>query len=243
MSNIQKYFPEKSQSGNAMIYVLVVVALFAALSFVLSRQNDASEAGGISNEQLEIYAGTIQQAAAQLKQSVEQMTFTGTAVADLNFVTPDDASFNVADPPPAPAHGNKVFHPSGGGVVLPRIPDDAIHEPAPNPSGLPGRWYIGRFSNVEWTPSAAEDVVLTAHEIKQAVCEKINFKLTGSTAIPVLTDPVNEVLIDEAAAGSSATSNIDFTSAECAGCFGKPSLCVKDSVSASWSFYSIIAAE
>lgn len=226
-------FPRNGQRGNAMVYVLIVVALFGALSFVLARQTDTSETGNVSNEQIEIFAGVIQQAAMQLKQSVEQMTFTGTQVADLDFVTPDDAAFETG------SAANKVFHPHGGGVILPRIPDDALNEISNDPAA---RWYIGRFNNIEWTPSGTEDVVLTAHQITRAVCEKINFKLTGSTVIPdIVSDQVNELLIDEAE--SSAGSNIQFTSAECPGCYGQPSLCVKDNGVNAWSFYSIIAAE
>ena len=73
------------------------------------------------------------------------------------------------------------------------------------------------------------------------VCEKINEKLTGSTAIPELTGPVREVLIDES--HSTAAGNISFTSAICPTCYGQPSLCVKDNGVSSWSFYSIIRQE
>lgn len=235
MSGKRKSFPPNGQRGNAMVYVLVIVALFGALSFVLARQTDTSEAGAIASEQVEIYAGVIQQAAAQLKQSIEQMTFTGTAVSALDFVTPDDAAFDTG------SAASKLFHPHGGGVVLPRIPDDAISEISTDP---PARWYIGRFNNVEWTPSAADDVILTAHQITEAVCSRINFKLTGSTTIPETDtgDQVAELLIDEAES-TAVGSNIQFTSAQCPGCFGHSSLCVKDNGVDAWSFYSIVAPE
>lgn len=222
-----------AERGNAAVYVLIVIALFGLLSFVLARQS-GSEQAGLSAEQAEIYAGTIQQAAMQLKQSVEQMVFTGTQVSDLDFTTSDDTvPFN------APPHGDKVFHPGGGGVILPRIPDTALDEIAADP---PARWYIGRFNNVEWTPTGADDVILTAHQIRQEVCERINYKLTGSTTIPVLAaGQVNTLLID--ASESTAGANIEFTSAECASCYGQPALCIQDNGASAWSFYSIIAAE
>ncbi len=220
------------EQGNAMVYVLIVVALFGALSFVLARQTDTTESNVVGEEQVEIFAGLLQNAPMQLKQSVEQMTFTGTQVSNLDFTTPDDPTFDAG------SHVDKVFHPAGGGVVLPRIPSEAINEIAADP---PARWYIGRFNNMEWTPTAADDVILTAHQITEQVCARINEKLTGSTAIPEVTAPVNEILID--AAESSAGANIEFSSANCAACFGQQSLCVKDDGVNAWSFYSLIAGE
>lgn len=221
------------ERGNVMVYVLVVVALFAALGFVLARQSDTSEADTISEAQTEIYASTIMQASMQLKQSVEQMVYTGVAVSALDFITPDDVNFDVGSPT------EKVFHPHGGGVALPRLPDDAVDQIAADP---PARWYIGRFNNVEWTPSTAADVVLTAHQIKETVCAQINEKLTGSPVIPQIAgNLINEILIDESE--STAAGNIAFTSAHCASCYGKPSLCVQENGANAWSFYSLISSE
>lgn len=224
-----------AESGNAIIYVLIVVALFAAITFVLSGQTDTSEADAISDEQAEILASNLQQASMSLKQSIDQMTFTGAQIDNLDFVTPDDgAAFDAG------SHIDKVFHPAGGGVVLPRIPDTAINEVNTNP---PARWYIGRFNDVEWTPSTNDDVILTAHQLNNAVCRRLNLRLAGDETIPVLSDTVNRLLID-----SSETTpdpgNIAFTSAECAGCFGMPSLCVEDAgATGIYSFYSIVGPQ
>jgi len=227
------------ERGNVMVYVLVVVALFAALGFVLARQSDTSEADTISEAQTEIYASTIMQASMQLKQSVEQMRFTGIAVADLDFITPDDVNFDVGPPT------EKVFHPHGGGVALPRLPDEAVDQISADP---PARWYIGRFNDMEWAPRSKDDVdnavvrndvILTAHQIKESVCARINEKLTGSPVIPQIAgDQINEILIDEYE--STAAGNIAFTSAHCASCYGRPSLCVQENGASAWSFYSLI---
>lgn len=217
-----------------MVYVLIIVALFAALSFVLARQSGTSETDIVSGEQIEIYASQLQQTAMQLKQSVQQLNFTGTRIDDLDFAIPGDGTFD--DPP----FYNKVFHPRGGGLIMPRLPTGAISE-AINPP--PPRWYIGRDNDVEWTGKgsdggAIDDVILTAYQISEPVCALLNEKLTGSTAIPAMTEPAYDVLFFYA--GSSTT--IDFTSAHCPGCYGQPSLCVQDTDGA-LSFYSLIATD
>ena len=224
------------ESGNAMVYVLIVVALFAAITFVLSRQTDSTETDALSDEQAEILASNIQQSAMSLKQSVEQMTWTGTNIDDLDFVMPSDgAAFDAG------SHVDKVFHPAGGNVSLPRIPDNALNETNTNP---PARWYIGRFNNVGWTPTTAQDVILTAHQLNNAVCRRLNLRLTGDDTIPTLLDNVRRLVIL-----SSETSpdpgNISFTSAECPECYGKPALCVLDTTNGvnTYSFYSIVGAQ
>ena len=179
------------QSGNAMVYVLIVVALFAAITFVLSRQTDSTETDALSDERAEILASNIQQSAMSLKQSVEQMIWTGTSIDDLDFSTPDDGAAYDAG-----SLGDKVFHPAGGNVILPRIPDAAINQTDTNP---PARWYIGRFNNIDWTPTAANDVVLAAFQLNEAVCRRLNLRLVGDETIPALAGNANRLLIGNSA--------------------------------------------
>lgn len=222
---------QNTQSGNAMIYVLVVVALFAALSYLLARESDTSETSVIQGEKDEIFVNQIMQLPMQIQQGINQMSFTGTRPDQLDFVTVDDADFETG------SHIHKVFHPQGGGISMPRLTEEMINEVS-GESPAPG-WYIGMFNDVEWTPSTNNDVIMVAHQITQSLCALINEKLTGSSTIPTLTDPINELLID--AASSTASSNSDFTTTECAACENNLAMCVKDDDATLYSFYNIIS--
>ncbi len=219
------------QRGNAMIYVLVVIALFAALTFILSRQSDTSETGGMSGQQADIAATQILETSMQIKQAVDSMIFGGTGVSGLDFVLPGDAAYDT------PPNKDKVFHPDGGGVILARLPDGAPIAGASDPAS---GWYLGRFNTVEWTPGTGQDVILTAWAIAKPVCERINEKLTGSRTVPVSTGPLRNALVDDA---HHSGTNAAFTAATCAACSGKPSLCVEDVTNDSWSFYAVIEAQ
>lgn len=220
---------KKAESGNAMIYVLIVVALFAALSFVLSRQTRTEEQGTLAAEKVNIYASQIIQISNQFKQGVDQVTYSGSTINNLNFCLPGEVCFTSA-----PLYNN-VFHPEGGGVVRPVLQADSIHAVDANP--VPG-WYVGRFNNVEWTDSTANDVILTAHQIRQDVCARLNELLTGSSAIPALTVEINKVLID--ASRHANGPNVDLDSANCPGCAGHAALCVANAAGTIWSYYNII---
>jgi hypothetical protein len=87
-------------------------------------------------------------------------------------------------------------------------------------------------------------VILAAFQIKKKICEKINEKITGSAAIPKLTDGLRKVLVD--ASFYTGASNVDFTtdptgSPVCAACDKRASLCVEDSGSETYAFYTVIA--
>ena len=227
------------ECGNALVYVLIAIVLFAALSFTLSRQTDTGEAGELSDTRAELYATQLISYAAQAKSAVDQMIFTGANIDDLDFIDPSDPTFNSGT---QKDRSNRVFHPEGGGLVKGRLPDDALAQISSNPVA---GWYIGRFNNVEWTPTTADDVILTAYQIDKAICEKINEKITGSTNIPALGSDMNTVLVDDVFySGTNADLTTDPTgSPVCGDCHQMRSLCVQNAGQSAYSFYTVIATQ
>ncbi len=213
-----------------MIYVLIAVALFAALSFVLSRQTDSSESGTLAEEKIELQSTQIIQTASHIQQAVNRMAYTGSEIDDLVFTIPDDG-LAYATPP----HIHKVFHPEGGALTLPQLPTEAVNQVNTDPA--PG-WYMGSFNNVEWTQTTGTDVILVAHQIDQTICARINEKLTGSAVIPTLTVDINKILIDATLHTNAPNNDLDI--AECAACDGRPTLCVSNAAGTMWSYYSVI---
>ena len=227
----------KAERGNALVYVLIAIALFAALSFTLSRQTDTGEAGEMPDDRAELYATQLVAYAVQTKSVVDQMLFTGTQIDNLDFMLPTDAGFNAGT---QTDKSQRVYHPEGGGLNPATLPSDAIDQIITDP---PAGWYMGRFNNVEWSPTAADDVILTAFQINKKICEKINMKVNGTTAIPVLTAPLREVMIS---ATSHTGANADLTTDPagtpvCGSCHKVSSLCVQNQGSAAYGFYTIIA--
>lgn len=224
---------QKNQRGNALFYVLIAVVLFGALSFTMSRQMDSVEAGTISKENAALYAAQIINYAVQAKAAIEQMTFSGSKLNDLIFTLPGAGTFESG----TPIH--KVFHPGGGGLNPGVLPPGVVYDAGVEASS-PG-WYMGRINNIGWTPTTADDVVLSAYKINQTICGQINLKLTGSSAIPTVAGVAGLYLlfIDPAIHGGGAAP--DFTAATCASCEGKPSMCV--GLGGEYAFYSIVGAQ
>lgn len=228
ISGQHKNRKRQSERGNALVYVLIAIALFAALSFTLARNTDSNEAGTLSEDRAELYATQLISYAAQAKSSVDQMLFQGIEIDDLDFTLPEDSDFNN-DPTIY-----KVYHPDGGGLIPTTIPQNAKNEVTSSPA--PG-WYMGRFNNIEWTSSTDQDVLLTAYQIAKPVCERINFTVTGNTSIPAISSgAMSDYLVPD-------SFDADLTSARCPGCGDYASLCISNTSGSAFAFYSIIAAQ
>ncbi len=225
------------EHGNALIYVLIAIALFAALSFTLARQSDTGEGGTLSDEKAELYATQMISYAAQTKSVIDQMLFSGTDIDDLDFMDPSDSDFNAGT---QLARAHRVYHPEGGGLIKGRLPPEAVDQNIGTPEA---GWYLGRFNNFEWTKSANDDVILVAYQISRQLCEKLNEKVNGSTSIPVLTDSIMETMID---ASYFSGANTDLTtdpsgSPICAACHEVASLCVQNQSQNAYGFFTVIA--
>ncbi len=226
--------PRQKESGNALIYVLVAIALFAALTFTLGRQSDTGESSGLGEGQAELIATQLISYAAQAKQSLDQMLYSGANIDDIDFTLPGDVNFETAPTT------DKIYHPDGGGLIPGKLPANAIDENIADP---PAGWYMGRFNNVEWTPSAAYDIILVAYQISKPICEQINLSINGSAAIPVMGDSIMETMIDDSlySSGTNVELTTDGSSTICPECNKMPSLCVQNAAQTAYGFYTVLA--
>lgn len=212
-----------------MVYILLALALLAGLTMVLSR--GASTGGDdLDAEKAELLTTKTVAYAGSAKNVVDQMMMSGTNVASLDFSYPGTASFDAG------VHIHKVFHPAGGGLTLPGSDSEMFTQTAP----LAG-WFMGRFNNIAWTPTSANDVVLTALNVTEAVCANINKKITDSTAIPTIVGGPGDIASFFVDFDTSGVANTDLTNVECGDCEGYPSLCVQQN--GEFAYYNIISAQ
>ena len=241
------------ERGNAMIYVLVIVALFAAINFILSRQSDTGETNIVDQQRVDFYATQIMDYSAQMRDSVERMTMTGTDIDDITFFQQGDAEFDSDVTYP---HYNKLYHPQGGGMISETFPAELAAPAGSAETGPDAGWYVGRFNNVEWSYSSAggNDVLLVAYRIPQNVCERINEMIAGDDYVPPpqLTTQARTVLIDSqnttpehlqsnSEGHSGGTSDLDTTT--CPDCDGVPSLCVQNNNGDVFAYYDLIGSQ
>ncbi len=213
------------ENGNVLVYILIAVVLFGALSFAMSRQTNTAGTAELNAAKLEFYASEVIGYSAQAKSVIDQMMITGSSIDDYDFAKPGETDFNIHP------HGHKVFHPQGGGLDGKSLPDAITVEIETEDPG----WYLTSSINVEWSDSTATDVIATAYQINEPLCALLNEKITGSTAIPALPGRLKDFFI-------STGGNNDLTVATCPECDGYSTLCVSNSNRDSFGFYSVLIA-
>ncbi len=223
------------ERGNALIYVLIAIALFAALSMTLGRQTDTGEASSLSDEKAELYATQLISYAAQAKSAVDQMSFSGTDIDDLDFALPGSGTYDAGT---MANKTKRVYHPDGGGLLAGRLPPEATPYTGSDPAA---GWYMGRFNNIEWTKTTGTDVILVAYGIDERVCASINEKVKGLSNIPQMGGTIRNLMIDDV---YHTGVNADLTtlpgSPVCADCDNVSSLCVEDQAGDIFGFYTVL---
>ncbi|MFP4097348.1 MAG: hypothetical protein ACLFP8_02850 [Alphaproteobacteria bacterium] len=218
--------PVFDERGNVLVYVLIAVALFGALSFTLSRRAHNAGANEIEDVRLDLYTTDLVNYSLQARSVIDQMMITGTGLGDLDFTRPGESGFEVAP------HIHKVFHPHGGGLSAGHLPTDITLDRESEAAG----WYFTSSINVEWTNSSAHDLILTAYQINKALCERINKKITGHSDIPALSGQVKDYFID-----SEANRPLDISA--CEDCEGYSSMCVSNNNRDSFGFYTVLVGQ
>ncbi|MCB1538035.1 MAG: hypothetical protein H6865_03500 [Rhodospirillales bacterium] len=218
---------QAGESGNVLIYVLIAVVLFAALSFALTRQLGGSNGmtGTLDDNRARLKAEELINYATGVRSAAEQMRTMGNVLPDeFSFVKQGDSGY--ATPP----NRGKIYHPGGGGIT-PYVPDDDVFAEGSAKRGWSGQ--VG--TNVEWTASAGSDVILTFVDVAPKICKAINARLYKDDAIPVSTLDPSKVFIN------GGGDDADFTTAGCAACKDKVSYCVQGA-DGSYDFYNVIVA-
>lgn len=216
----------KSTSGNVLLYVLIAVVLFGALSFMLTKQSgDDGVAGSVAEGKSKLRGEDLIAYATNMRTAIEQMVVMQNVLpTELNFVKQGEAGYDTAP------HTAKVYHPVGGGIGAFNA-SDAIFQSGSAKRG----WVVQQGTNVEWTQTSSSDVILTFLDVEEKACQEINKRLFKDKNIPITT--LNTAAIFVNGGGDDA----DFVTSACPSCNQRSSFCVKDNAGVN-VFYNVVYA-
>jgi hypothetical protein len=95
--------------GNALIYVLVAVALMAALTYTISGENSGQQQNRIETSRLQLTATDFLKHVATAEMALYQMTQWGVDLNEVRFDLPGTTPYNSNT-------AEQIFHPGGGGL-------------------------------------------------------------------------------------------------------------------------------
>lgn len=210
----------KNQDGNVFLYILIAVALFAGLSFVMSRGQDGGEKTVLDQATLKTTAQRLTAYVDQASQAWLQMHETGTDLDELTLILPSNGVFNSA------STIHNLFHPDGGGLTYREMNDDTFRASATTPVG----WKFA-LVNADWTATTGTDLLLTYVNVKPTLCAELNRIIRNDATIPTVTVNFTNTFTN----GSAALTEV-----ACPDCKVQGSLCVQNT--GVYAFYNLIEA-
>lgn len=159
---------KSGNSGNILFLILIAVALFAALSYVITSSMRSS--GGVQKEKDDLILSEFFNQAMSMRSSVVRY------------------QVSQGRPPVLARTDGGLYFPSLGNIEL--YPPQRIHDETLVPEWL-YIWILtetrARVQGIE-VGSESQDLYLIVQGIKENFCEMINENLLGSSTIPVATN-------------------------------------------------------
>ena len=204
--------------GNVLVYILVAVALFAALTYAVSGENRGSQQNQLSAARVNLLSTDLIKQVTSADMAIQQMVQWGIDYNEVMFDVPGSASY-TANPT------RQIYHPSGGGLALFQTSDDMF-----DGTGTTGWQFQGNI-NVGWSPTTATDLIYSFINVNADICAAINDQLLNDPTIPTTTVDFTNTLTE-------GGTNANFVVGQCAVCAGVKSMCISDG--STYAFYNTI---
>ena len=174
------------ESGNAFLFILLGVVLFASLSFVMSRGFGTEGTSKISDRRAELATSDILTFSRKMEAAVNRLRQNNCSESDLNFDNNIVADYGN---PGAPDDGSCDVFGSTGAKASYQAPQVDWNNPAYAASAFYNEWaFIGTSSvydlglekgscNASSNPDSCVDLMMLLPYVKKDLCLKINDKL------------------------------------------------------------------
>lgn len=240
---LNKQQRQRKESGNVLFLILIAVALFAALSYVVT-QSTRSGGGSTEREKAILSSAQMTQYPTALRTAIIRMVLGGVAIENVKFNAP--GAFG------AYSTAQLVFHPSGGGATYQQAPADlsasgnaALTWTHNAQFDVPGIGIDGAGGN---------DVIAFLQGVSQSVCRQVNEELGITTtsctlnggvpqALPaVTTTNINTDMINAYAFPTADQADIQGAGGGCAAFTRQASGCFHDNTTppGQYVFYSVL---
>ncbi len=173
-----------AERGNAFLFILVGVALFAALSYTVARGFQSGTTHTISERQITLIASDLMQYAQKVERAVNRVRRRDHSEVDISFAD-YSASYNNAN---CAVDTCRVFYPGGGDISVSTLPEGA--------TWVDTGWEFHNGHEIEGVGNTCGDetcteLMMTVHFTSEALCEHINEELgvgLVSGSVPSVSD-------------------------------------------------------
>jgi len=182
---------ENAQAGGAIIWIFIMIALFAALNYAITN-NSRSGVSNISDKQAELAASEILDYSNSIKRAVHELQINGCDDTEISF---QNAVIGGYSNPNSPSDNScHVFHSNGGGLQYVEPNRDWLDN-TNNTVSHYGTWYTSAQSAINGlgvdpvgsacaggtSDPSCHELITGVPFIKRNICEEINKKLGWGT--------------------------------------------------------------
>ncbi|MGB4108173.1 MAG: hypothetical protein WBK55_10330 [Alphaproteobacteria bacterium] len=225
-----------TERGNVMFYILIAVALLAALIYAVA-QSGRGNVQQVNVERARILASEIVDYASAVATSFSQLRLRGCTLNEMNF---DNDLIGGYTNGGAPSDQTcDIFALPGGGVTFKRPPDDAV-----TATGIHVFSAAAELDHIGSTCAgdACADLIMFTGPLNETVCIQVNDQL----GIGFAGDPPPEGEADVATLGKytgTITHAVTFGDLPASAAFqGKSAACFQDDGDSLYYFYKVLAA-
>ena len=167
MKDNKKINHSHAEAGSAILWVLMAVALFAALNFAFNSGSRVSTSN-LTDSEATAYANQIIQYGNEVKSAVKRMQLRGCRDTEISFENNVVAGYtNPNSPTDKSCH---VFDIAGGGLTFNIFNENAFIE---SPFNNREPQFKGAIQ-IDGVGTSESDLHMVVHDLKQGVCLKIN---------------------------------------------------------------------
>ncbi len=224
-----------NERGNVMFYILIAVALMAALIFAVG-QSGRGSIQGVNQEKARILASEIIDYSNTIATAYAQLRLRGCKLAEMSFENTVDLNYtNAGAPADKSCH---LFELAGGGITFKLPPVEAL-------TGVGKQMITGELEIEEVGTTCAAttcaELLLASGPFTKTVCDQINTRLKVNEegdATPI--DAAEFMTRDEFVGAMNFEANIG-TAPTAGAIFRKTAACLQDSDDTFYYFYKILA--
>lgn len=215
------------QRGSVVIWVFVVIALFAALNFAFMQNMRGGGNPDISKEKMQLLASEIIDYSRSVRDAIKQIKINDCTDTQISF----EFNGNYVNAGTPSDNHCKIFHASGGALMW-----EKIHAESGGTMGFTGQ------ESVDGIGTSAPELVLKWEGLNVDLCTAINKKLalTGATHNPPRT---STTLCSLSTAGCkfTGTYTASYTITNTDGDFtGKQTACYEELATGNYVFYQTL---
>lgn len=172
--------PRNNQAGGVIILIFVMIALFSALSFTVSRSMRGG-AGKIDAEQAQLAATEILSYARSVRSAVQELQINGCDETEISFENSTVGGYtNPNSPTDKSCH---IFDTNGGGLSY-LAPNKAWQDSSKTgDTGYSEIYFISTNRIVGVGDDTNDDLTLHVHWLKESVCKEINNQIYNDKTI------------------------------------------------------------